>query len=71
MSNTTAVTPDRLISFNETRDAVGFKSRTSVYTAIKIDPKFPRPIQRGRGVFFLESEVFAYIRQLAAQRQVA
>ncbi|NKF23237.1 hypothetical protein [Solimonas marina] len=61
----------RLISFDECREMVGFKSRTSVYTAIANDPNFPKPITRGRNRFFLESEVLAYIRGLAAQRKTA
>lgn len=61
----------RLISFDECRDMVGFKSRTSVYTAIANDPTFPKPITRGRNRFFLENEVLTYIQGLATQRIAA
>ncbi|MDD3762406.1 MAG: hypothetical protein PHP86_03835 [Nevskiales bacterium] len=63
-----AAPSDRLISFNHAAAMVGFKSRTSLYSAIKTDPSFPRPIYRGRNQFFLESELLAYLEHLAAQR---
>ncbi len=59
---------DRLVSFNHAAMMVGFKSRTSLYTTIKTDPSFPRPIYRGRNQFFLESELLDYLSRLAAHR---
>lgn len=63
-----AALPDRLISFKHAAMMVGFKSRTSLYTAIKTDPSFPRPISRGRNQFFLESELLVYLEHLVTQR---
>lgn len=58
----------RLVSFEETREMVGFKSRTSMYTAMKEDPKFPRPVYRGKSVFFFEDELIGYLENLRVQR---
>lgn len=47
---------------------LGYKSRTSVYAAIKNDPDFPKPVRRGRSVFFFRNESLAYLEQLRARR---
>lgn len=68
MNTFTPQPEERLDSFDETRSALGFKSRTSVYEAIKNDPEFPKPVYRGRNVFFFRSEVLAYLEKLRGQR---
>lgn len=61
---------ERLDSFEDTKTMLGYRSRTSMYTAIKNDPDFPRPVYRGRNVFFFRSESLSYLEKLRVQRRV-
>lgn len=68
MSISNSQPEERLDSFDDTRKALGFKSRTSVYEAIKTDAGFPRPVYRGRNVYFFHSEILAYLEKLRIKR---
>ena len=63
MNNPQIVTPipDRLLPLGEVMLQIGYRSRTSVYRDLKGDPRFPKPIYRGRNVFFLASEAASYV----------
>ncbi|MEC8848332.1 MAG: hypothetical protein VYB93_03545 [Pseudomonadota bacterium] len=57
--------PDRLVPLREALPQVGYRSRTSLYRDLRDDDEFPAPIYRGRNVFFLQSELTRYVRELA------
>jgi predicted DNA-binding transcriptional regulator AlpA len=58
---------DRLVRLPELVARLG-RSESSIRRDLCRDPRFPRPIHVGRSVAWIESEIEAFIRGLADQR---
>ncbi|WP_367276266.1 helix-turn-helix transcriptional regulator [uncultured Erythrobacter sp.] len=56
---------DALLTIKEVMALTGIKSRTSIYSLMETDGRFPRPLKFGtRGLRFRNSELQTYIRRL-------
>lgn len=64
----TSIPAIRILRLKDVRFRVGL-SRSSLYTKLKIDPEFPRPIPLGaKAVGWIESEIEAWLSAQAAKR---
>lgn len=58
---------DKLLTVEELGAALGGISTPTIYRHIKSLPGFPRPVKIGASTRFLQSDVDAYIYQLAGR----
>lgn len=57
----------KLLNFNELRDALGGRGRTTVYRDIELG-RLPQPIKIGGRLYWRESEIVAFFEEMADEK---